>query len=515
MKLCFAALHPAQMPDPNAESLAPYKRFVVMLLGRRIESMLLGSDRPAPVIFKSYLGVLEAALKAVIQSGFREMFEIAKTRNDVLGMHPVEWTKRQLDILISAEKSGIRFWIQRVCDALDSSTTASHDDSIFWGNWRAPRLIHMQPAGNAPYDQASVWTREDLFNSQELLEGRAEHTTVFLRLDLNELARAAHVEFAKRSVAKPQVSRTGEGVRQTAPVPKVPPIEGDLAPDLWRSFHDRFKALAEEEITLAPQNSGDRWLRAYVDYKDRTKTFGEWNLSESIHENFRERFEVEATRAGIVLGSDLTGEPLTLWLHNLFFDLLQHKSKLLFAATEEGGVIVRVCEASAIYCARLEKQTLIEGRKRPAAISTSLIHETTSTVPSALEEKVCSDPPELSKGVREGKTVDLLYGQIKRIRRLYRETGKSQSQIREMTSHELTVMWEWTDRISDPSRRSEFLKVSEWDDGDGFVFRQIATLYQYAPHLSKKPSWSSVRDWRKAFRGYNKHGTSDGRKPHS
>ena len=102
MKLCFAALHPAQTPDPNAESLVPYKGFLVGLLGRRIESMLLGSDRPAPVIFKSYLDVSEAALKFVIRGGFEEMFEIAKARNDVLGMHPVGWTKRQLDIVISA-----------------------------------------------------------------------------------------------------------------------------------------------------------------------------------------------------------------------------------------------------------------------------------------------------------------------------------------------------------------------------------------------------------------------------
>ncbi len=99
-----------------------------------------------------------------------------------------------------------------------------------------------------------------------------------------------------------------------------------------------------------------------MDYKDRTKACGQWELSKSIHENFRERFEVEATRAGIALGSNLTGELLALWLHHVFSDLLQHKSKLLFAATEEGGVIVRVCEASALYCARLEKKALVKGR---------------------------------------------------------------------------------------------------------------------------------------------------------
>jgi hypothetical protein len=103
-------------------------------------------------------------------------------------MHPVEWTKRQLDILISSEKSGIRVWTRQVCDPLDYSIGASRDDSLFWGDWRAPRLIHMQPAGNTRYDEGSAWVREELVNSEELLDARAEHTTEFLRLDLDEFS---------------------------------------------------------------------------------------------------------------------------------------------------------------------------------------------------------------------------------------------------------------------------------------------------------------------------------------
>jgi len=182
MKLCFAALHPGSNTNSGRagrEGLAPYTRFLVGLLGQRIEQLLSGSDRPAPVIFKSYLDVLETAMKAVIRAGFHEMFEIAKARNDVLGLHPVEWTKRQLGILISAEKSGIRLWIKQVCDPLDYSNAASRDDSFYWGSWRAPRLIHMKPSGNTPYEQAGEWAREELVRSEELLEGLAERVTVF------------------------------------------------------------------------------------------------------------------------------------------------------------------------------------------------------------------------------------------------------------------------------------------------------------------------------------------------
>jgi len=122
---------------------------------------------------------------------------------------------------------------------------------------------------------------------------------------------------------------------------------------------------------------------------------------------------------------------------------------------------------------------------------------------------------DLSKGVREGATVESLYAQLKRIRRLYREKGWPPSQIRQLTNQEMVIAWEWIDRIDDASRKSDFIRISDWDDGDGFIFRQIATLYEYAPHLSKKPTWSTVRDWRKAFRGHLRYRTPDGRKPRS
>jgi|SRR5271169_1418993 len=147
-------------------------------------------------------------------------------------------------------------------------------------------------------------------DSEELLDARAERTTVFLKLELDESARAAHVEFPKRNALRPQVGRPVESVRQATPPPKVAPIEGTLAADLWRSLHDRFKALADEELMLAPQKSGDRWLRAYADYKDKAKECGHWHLSESTHENFRALFEVDATRAGIALGSNMTADSL-------------------------------------------------------------------------------------------------------------------------------------------------------------------------------------------------------------
>src|SRR5260370_24533720 len=105
MKLCFAALHPASPNDSGraeVESLVPYRRFLIALLGPRVEPLLLGANHPAPVIFKSYLDVLETALKIAVRASFKEIVEIARVWTDLLGMHPVEWAKKHIEILIPA-----------------------------------------------------------------------------------------------------------------------------------------------------------------------------------------------------------------------------------------------------------------------------------------------------------------------------------------------------------------------------------------------------------------------------
>jgi len=323
MKLCFAALHPESPDDlgrAEVQDLASYRRFLMALLGPQVERLLLGSNHPAPVIFKSYLDVLEAALKIALRANFKQIFEIAKARIDLLCVHPVEWAKRHIEILLAFQKRGIRLWIKEVCDRMDHSRAALDDDAIFWGSWRAPRLIHMKPAGNTPYEQAREWEREELSTSEELLEGLAEHVTVFLRIDLDEVARAAHIEFAKQGSTREQVARHEESNRGTPTRSTPPPVAGTQPPDVWRSLHEIFRALAEEELRLAPRNTGDRWLRAFVDYKDKTIACGLWHLSEGVNESFHERFEVEATRAGIALRSTVSGEAGDVWLHHVFLD---------------------------------------------------------------------------------------------------------------------------------------------------------------------------------------------------
>jgi hypothetical protein len=142
-----------------------------------------------------------------------------------------------------------------------------------------------------------------------------------------------------------------------------------------------------------------------------------------------------------------------------------------------------------------------------------LTHETNERGLQTSKGQFSADSVQLSKGVREGKTVELLYDQLKRIRSLYRDNGWPAAQIRKNTEEDLAIAWEWIDRISDQAHKSEFQKISQWEDGDRFIFLQIAALYRYDPHLKREPGWGTVRDWRKAYRGHLQHGTPDGRKP--
>jgi len=84
-----------------------------------------------------------------------------------------------------------------------------------------------------------------------------------------------------------------------------------------------------------------------------------WNYSDGVSENFLERARLCVAEAGRVLTDfpkDADAEDF--WLHRLWLDLRETNSEQLFAASEEGGMIVSLCVASATFCARLERKAL-------------------------------------------------------------------------------------------------------------------------------------------------------------
>jgi hypothetical protein len=175
--------------------------------------------------------------------------------------------------------------------------------------------------------------------------------------------------------------------------------------NLWKDFHDRFMQLAKEETGIVQATMKDSYLRAYCTYEQHPEVFeirrdaawafvlfdsswdqhrekpriidevgpsvrgpfcllktpecGVWMLSDGVSENFLERFQALAARGGVALRVPLDSDPTDRWLHWLFDYLLGNKSKQLFAAERgKGGIILRVCEASATFCSRLERKAL-------------------------------------------------------------------------------------------------------------------------------------------------------------
>lgn len=167
----------------------------------------------------------------------------------------------------------------------------------------------------------------------------------------------------------------------------------------WQGLHIQFDRLGQEELTFVRGKLKDHFLRAYADYRTaENPEYGDWTLSEGPNEGFRARFEILATRAGVALGSTQRKQALDCWLHHVFMNLLDRKSKLLVAAAKgEGGIILRACEASAIYCSRLEKRALESGTDDGRENESAAI-ERASPSPRKLHPKQLGRVPRLTRG---------------------------------------------------------------------------------------------------------------------
>jgi hypothetical protein len=153
--------------------------------------------------------------------------------------------------------------------------------------------------------------------------------------------------------------------------------------ETWRDLREKFQALAEEEQGRTPSITRGEVLgrineimRAYYNYQKHpegwgrgkleqglmclldTPPYGVWNISDGVSENFRERVRLCIARSGVALACPRDTDPEDFWLHQLYLDLLKNNSDLLFAASEEGGMILSICVASATFCSRLEKNAL-------------------------------------------------------------------------------------------------------------------------------------------------------------
>jgi hypothetical protein len=193
--------------------------------------------------------------------------------------------------------------------------------------------------------------------------------------------------------------------------------------DSWKDFHERFMQLANEEERIERASPKDRLLRAYCDYKKRPEIWAEkgkseqgpfcllkapetglWMLGDGVNENFQERFRALAARTGVALGPSESTDPEDFWLHRLYLDLMENNSDQLFAASNEGGMILRVCVASATFCSRLERKAVTEAGR----LTTSEKH---------VESSRAQNNAKLTQSL-EGKSKNSTASTEKRVKRL-------------------------------------------------------------------------------------------------
>jgi hypothetical protein len=152
----------------------------------------------------------------------------------------------------------------------------------------------------------------------------------------------------------------------------------------WDRYRKAFEELAREEEGAEP----DQRLCAWRDYSNppaildekgkprqrplcviRAPENGLWILDAGVNKTLQERFRTHGARAGRVLGARRGTDAEGVWLHRLYSYVSENHGE--FIAPKIGGRtsafrhmdrILYVCEASAIYCAWLERQALEQSK---------------------------------------------------------------------------------------------------------------------------------------------------------
>jgi hypothetical protein len=226
-ELCYAALHPhvSQLPSlaPYKVAFEVYRQIIGRTAGHEFDDLL--NTRTPPSVFKAYFDAYYAGLEVNVRVQFEPMLQIGVANPEDLKILPVDWAKSQLELLINACASSIKRWVKEVCDTQDPAnpdmTTEDFEERVFWTKWRAPRLIHMQPVGNTPYDHTSVWTREDEARTQQLLAAHSNQFIQYLEIALDKIAGEAHVRVAqsRKHIQVLQKRETGESAHNTKSSP--------------------------------------------------------------------------------------------------------------------------------------------------------------------------------------------------------------------------------------------------------------------------------------------------------
>jgi hypothetical protein len=212
-KLCYSALHPGAMEKvalaPYEASFVIYRRIMGQVAQRTFDHLLHVGTPPS--FFLAYLNAFRKGLETEVRRLFDEVLQIGLANPEALKIHPVEWARAHLRILIAANSHRVVLWIKSVCDKQETwkpiDTDDNSADKFLWKTWRAPRLVHMQPSGNTPFEPVSAWMRENGSATEKLLSALSDRFVMSLEFALDKIAGDAHVACAKKSGPKMQVKQ--------------------------------------------------------------------------------------------------------------------------------------------------------------------------------------------------------------------------------------------------------------------------------------------------------------------
>jgi hypothetical protein len=190
---CYVALHPQGPPPSPLRSFEPafdnYRKIVGPAATRQFDD--LAKMRTLPSLFRAYLDLFRSGCEIAVRDEFDQILRIGLANVSALKIHPVEWAKLHLQLLIRGSAHLVSSWIKQVCDQQDYSKALEKppdiEEVIYWTSWRAPRLIHMQPSGNTPYDAPTAWAREGEATTRQLLDSLSQHFIEFVQIYLDEV----------------------------------------------------------------------------------------------------------------------------------------------------------------------------------------------------------------------------------------------------------------------------------------------------------------------------------------
>jgi len=224
--LCLCALHPDLVSRKLLMEKPAELRQGLAAIGPQGQAQFLNliKQGTSPSIFRAHFDLYFDILVILLRRGFGELLKIGMANWDALDSHPADWAKRHSVLMVKNLIVNAGHWIKHACDFQQlpepDLIRDDFDEIVHWRKWRAPKLLYMQPAGNAPYDPTTAWSREDEARTNELLAARSKRFFEFLDLSLENMAGAAHVAAA-------QSKRYQGQVQQQRGVPPPPPQENE------------------------------------------------------------------------------------------------------------------------------------------------------------------------------------------------------------------------------------------------------------------------------------------------